>query len=361
MFPTEGAAGVTEGGRIAYRFARPTSYASALFTLPQHAPARDGGTLLGAPVLGDYELASRGDEFIEMVRQPHARNTGHGMPDALTFRSYSDLDQALQALGQGQVDVAPMTSFSDWHLEKFTQDPRLSSRDISIFGNLEFGQECQAMRSRQDLRRALGLALDRPRLASGFPGLVTPFRSQAAVWQADATLGSRSILADPRREDMRDRINALVKKREAFRPFAPAVVAERAAEFFDPDISSPFMLETAQVKGPGLPAITHVDGSARVQTVDQDVDPLFHALLTAFGGRTGTPVLLNTSFNMRGEPIVNSAADALACFVRSRLDLLVLGDFLIRRSDVPDWCVRRLLDAAPYKVPTASESVYTFF
>ncbi|MEU8539750.1 carbamoyltransferase N-terminal domain-containing protein [Streptomyces sp. NPDC048717] len=174
-------------------------------------------------------------------------------------------------------------------------------------------------------------------------------------------LGARSILADPRKDGMRDRINSLVKKREAFRPFAPAVVAERANEFFDLDIGSPFMLETAQVKGLGLPAITHVDGSARVQTVDKDADPLFHALLTAFGSRTGNPILLNTSFNMRGEPIVNSAADALACFVRSRLDILILGDFLVRRTDVPEWCAKRLLDAAPYKVPTASESVYTFF
>jgi carbamoyltransferase len=211
----------------------------------------------------------------------------------------------------------------------------------------------------QDFRGATPALVEATASALAEGSVVGWFQGRAEF--GPRALGSRSILADPRKEGMRDRINALVKKREAFRPFAPAVVAERATEFFDLEISSPFMLETAQVKGTGLAAITHVDGSARVQTVSRDVDPLFHALLTAFGGRTGTPILLNTSFNMRGEPIVNSAADALACFVRSRLDILVLGNFLIRRTDVPDWCVKRLLDAAPYKVPTASESVYTFF
>ncbi|MFG3284425.1 carbamoyltransferase [Streptomyces sp. NPDC048111] len=184
---------------------------------------------------------------------------------------------------------------------------------------------------------------------------------QGAAEFGPRALGSRSILADPRDDTMRDRINALVKKREAFRPFAPAVVAERCAEFFDLDVESPFMLETAQVRVEGLPAITHIDGSARVQTVAADVDGRFHGLLTAFGERTGFPVLLNTSFNMRGEPIVNTAADALACFVRSRLDVLVLDDQLIRRDDVPPAALHRLEQASPYRAPSVSETVYTFF
>lgn len=175
-------------------------------------------------------------------------------------------------------------------------------------------------------------------------------------------LGARSILADPREPGMRERINALVKKREAFRPFAPAVVAERCHEFFELAVPSPFMLETAQVReGLPLPAVTHVDGSARVQTVDRRVDPRFHALLTAFGARTGFPILLNTSFNMRGEPIVNSAEDALACFVRSDLDILVLGDTMLDRLTLPQRCADRLLEADPYLMPSIHESVYTFF
>jgi carbamoyltransferase len=149
-------------------------------------------------------------------------------------------------------------------------------------------------------------------------------------------LGSRSILADPRDPAMRDRVNRFVKKREAFRPFAPAVLREEAREHFDLDHDSPFMLETCQVRSSiSLPAITHVDGSARPQTVDAATHPRFHALLSAFKRRTGCPILLNTSFNLRGEPIVCSPVDALLCFVRSDLDCLVLEDLLLDRRDVP--------------------------
>ncbi len=149
-------------------------------------------------------------------------------------------------------------------------------------------------------------------------------------------LGARSILADPRDEGMRDRINALVKMREGFRPFAPAVLAERAREHFAIDHPSPFMLETCQVDSPfHLPAITHVDGSARLQTVDPRASPRFADLLRRFADRTGCPILLNTSFNMRGEPIVCTPEDAILCFARSRIDALVLEDFLIDRESIP--------------------------
>jgi carbamoyltransferase len=174
-------------------------------------------------------------------------------------------------------------------------------------------------------------------------------------------LGARSILADPRDPRMREHINALVKKREAFRPFAPAVVAERCHEFFEHAGPSPFMLETARVRDrAALPAITHVDGSARLQTVDARLDPRFHGLLTAFGARTGYPIVLNTSFNLRGEPIVCDPADALAAFVRCRLDALVIGDLLVRAEDVPAaW--REMVDLIPAAPPRAiSGDVYTF-
>ncbi|MCH6161602.1 carbamoyltransferase family protein [Streptomyces marispadix] len=174
-------------------------------------------------------------------------------------------------------------------------------------------------------------------------------------------LGARSILADPRDPGMRDRINALVKKREAFRPFAPAVVEERCAEFFELDGPSPFMLDTATVRqGAELPAITHVDGSARVQTVSSAQDRRFHGLLTAFAQRTGFPILLNTSFNMRGEPIVAQPADALVCFVRSDLDVLVLGDHMVLREDIPGHWAARLEELLPYRKPPISRDVYSF-
>jgi carbamoyltransferase len=150
------------------------------------------------------------------------------------------------------------------------------------------------------------------------------------------SLGARSILADPRGPRMRDRINALVKMREAFRPFAPAILEEEAQNHFQLDHPSPFMLETCQVISElELPAITHVDGSARVQTVDAATNPRFAALLREFFKRTGCPILLNTSFNMRGEPIVCNVVDAVACFVRSKLNLLVVEDMVIDRAGIP--------------------------
>jgi carbamoyltransferase len=149
-------------------------------------------------------------------------------------------------------------------------------------------------------------------------------------------LGGRSLLADPRDPEMRDRLNRLVKKREAFRPFAPSVLAAHAAGHFALDHPSPFMLETCPVTSPlDLPAVTHVDGSARPQTVDPAAAPRFAALLEAFRQRTGCPVLVNTSFNVRGEPIVASPVDALLCLGSTGIDALVLEDFLIDRERLP--------------------------
>ena len=161
---------------------------------------------------------------------------------------------------------------------------------------------------------------------------------------------------------MRDHVNAIVKKREAFRPFAPAVAAERCAEFFELDRPSPFMLETVQVRaGASLPAITHVDGSARIQTVDREVDPRFHELLTQFGKITGYPILLNTSFNMRGEPIVCSPADALLCFVMSGLDVLVVDDLLLLREHMPQRWEGLVAAVAPVIERGISSDVYALF
>ncbi|MFT5821730.1 MAG: carbamoyltransferase [Crocinitomix sp.] len=147
-------------------------------------------------------------------------------------------------------------------------------------------------------------------------------------------LGARSILGDPRNPDMRSIINQKVKKREGFRPFAPVILEEKAEIYFDLDHPSPFMLETCQVhKIHDLPSITHVDGSARVQTVNRKYSPLFAELLDAFEALTGCPILLNTSFNVRGEPIVNSPSDAIACFVNADLDALIIEESIIEREE----------------------------
>jgi carbamoyltransferase len=144
-------------------------------------------------------------------------------------------------------------------------------------------------------------------------------------------LGARSILADPRDPGIKDRLNREVKFREGFRPFAPSVLEEAMGDWFLSPRPSPFMLLTFPVKRRAeIPGIVHVDGSARVQTVARDVQP-FRALIEAFGARTGIPMVLNTSFNVRGEPIVRTPAEAITCFDRTGMDVLVMGDRVLEK------------------------------
>ncbi len=147
-------------------------------------------------------------------------------------------------------------------------------------------------------------------------------------------LGSRSILADPRDPEMNAKVNNAVKFREWWRPFAPSLLAEAAPEYLESAFDSPFMVVTAQVKPEKrsvIPAVTHVDGSARPQTVEQAVNPLYWRLISEFGKRTGVPVVMNTSFNLRGEAIVNSPSDAVRTFFSSGMDALVIGAFLVEK------------------------------
>ncbi len=151
------------------------------------------------------------------------------------------------------------------------------------------------------------------------------------------SLGSRSILADARNRDNWKRVNLKIKFRESFRPFAPAVLAEKASDWFDIDRESPYMLLVCQVKeGKEIPAVTHMDGSARLQTVTRASHPEFYDLIAEFDRHTGCPVLINTSFNVRGEPIVMSPDDAYLCFMRTDMDVLVLGNQILRKEEQPD-------------------------
>jgi carbamoyltransferase len=147
-------------------------------------------------------------------------------------------------------------------------------------------------------------------------------------------LGARSILADPRDPEMNAKVNNAVKFREWWRPFAPSMLAETAGEFIESAGDSPFMILTAQVKPEKrsvIPSVTHVDCSARPQTVEREVSPLYWRLIHEFGARTGVPVIMNTSFNLRGEPIVCSPTDAIRTFFSSGMDALVIGSFLVEK------------------------------
>ncbi len=143
-------------------------------------------------------------------------------------------------------------------------------------------------------------------------------------------LGNRSIIADPRRDDMKDILNARIKHREKFRPFAPSILQEATADYFDQSYPDPFMIKVYNVlpdKQKEIPAVTHVDGTGRLQTVDREHAPLYHRLISAFGDLTGTPVVLNTSFN-ENEPIVRTPAEAIDCFARTHMDALAIGNYL---------------------------------
>jgi len=148
-------------------------------------------------------------------------------------------------------------------------------------------------------------------------------------------LGNRSILADPRTAEMKDKLNKQVKHRQAFRPFAPVVLAERANEIFEGEDESPFMLLAKNVRPEWrdkIPAIVHVDGTARVQTIRQETNERLYRLLKEFDALTGVPVLINTSFNVKGEPIVETPRDAIQCFLSTGIDYLALHDILIAKS-----------------------------
>ena len=159
------------------------------------------------------------------------------------------------------------------------------------------------------------------------------FQGRAEV--GPRALGARSILADPRHAETKDVVNARVKRREAFRPFAPSVLDEHGAEFFEGYYPNPFMLLVQPVRPDRraqIPAVTHVDGTARLQSVTATENPLYHRLISRFAARTGVPVVLNTSFNLRGEPIVHRPAEAVADFLASDMDALFLGNLLATKT-----------------------------
>ncbi len=147
-------------------------------------------------------------------------------------------------------------------------------------------------------------------------------------------LGNRSILGDPRRADMKEILNLKIKRRESFRPFAPSILREDVSDWFEQDDDVPFMMEVFQIRAQKrsfIPAVTHVDGSGRLHTVEKDVNPRYHRLISQFKELTGIPIVLNTSFN-ENEPVVCYPEEALDCFLRTKMDLLVLGNFVIERK-----------------------------
>ncbi len=291
-----------------------------------------GGVALNCVANG--KLAEAG-VFDELWIQPAAGDAGGALGAAMLTAIERGARRPLDPAGRDAMSGSLLgPSYSDEHIASF-----LTSRGIP-FQRYEDGELAT--------RTAELLAQDK--VVGWFQGRME-FGPRA--------LGARSILGDARSPEMQSTMNLKIKFRESFRPFAPAVLAERAGEYFGLTQSSPYMLLVAGVQqrhriaesgvvANGLdrlkqhrstvPAVTHVDYSARVQTVEDDgVNPPFYRLLSEFDRITGSPVLVNTSFNVRGEPIVNTPEDAYTCFMRTNIDYLVLGNHLLAKQDQPQW------------------------
>jgi carbamoyltransferase len=165
-------------------------------------------------------------------------------------------------------------------------------------------------------------------------GLVVGWYQGRSEWGPRA-LGNRSILADPTRANMKDVINAKIKRREGFRPFAPTILQPAVSTYFEQDVFSPFMMHVVKLRPEWrerLPAITHVDGTGRLQSIARDTNPLYYDLIHSFGELSGIPIVLNTSFN-ENEPIVDTPEQAMSCFLRTGLDAICLGRYLVVKGE----------------------------
>lgn len=221
-----------------------------------------------------------------------------------------------------------------WVLNVILKGPRIEPMMHGYLGACFSDEQIEAYLSSQNMsyeKLSQDALLDKVTDCLIGGGVVGWFQGRAEF--GPRALGHRSIIADPRREDAKDILNLKIKRRESFRPFAPSILKERVAEYFEQDDNVPFMEKVFVIreqKRAQIPAVTHVDGTGRLQSVDANVEPLYHALISRFCDKTGVPILLNTSFN-ENEPIVNDPAHALDCFLRTKMDMLVLGNFVVKR------------------------------
>lgn len=251
----------------------------------------------------------------------HQQLQGNGNTSVLTVESSTPPSQPSQS-----------SSFnSRFHMKHAFYGPEFSEADYEALLSTEATRiaevNCQIIRfdSTDKLCRTTALAISEGKVIGWFQGRLE--------WGPRA-LGNRSILGDPRRANMKDILNEKIKRRESFRPFAPSILREEVAGWFETDDDVPFMMQVFQVREEqraSIPAVTHVDGSGRLQTVFKDTNPIYHQLITNFKELTGVPMVLNTSFN-ENEPVVCHPKEALDCFLRTKMDVLVLGKTMVRRD-----------------------------
>jgi carbamoyltransferase len=271
------------------------------------AAAGDAGGAIGAAAVVQAQLAEVRSQKSEVSKDKHAPISDLRPP---TSGSRLHLDDAYSG-----------PQFSDDEIRQLLRDRGLLSdlrppaSDLSVEHMTDSNELCS--------RTATAIAA----------GCVVGWFQGRMEWGPRA-LGNRSILCDPRRADMKEILNAKIKRRESFRPFAPSILRESVADWFEQDDDVPFMMEVFQIRAEKrslIPAVTHVDGSGRLQTVHRETNPLYHQLITTFHELTSVPLVLNTSFN-ENEPVVCRPEEALDCFLRTKMDVLVLGSHLIERK-----------------------------
>ena len=256
-------------------------------------------------------------------------------------RRFSNFRKVYVQSAAGDAGGAIGAAYAVWHrlgaARSFVMDhaywgPHFGSREIKalIAAKQRYiadaGCTVQETREEAELCRSVAAAIAQGRIIGWFQGRME--------WGPRA-LGNRSIVCDPRRADMKSILNAKIKRRELFRPFAPSVLAGSVLEWFEEDDAVPFMMQVFQIrpeKRAVVPAVTHIDGSGRLQTVCRDANPRFYQLIESFRDITGVPMVLNTSFN-ENEPVVCTPEEALDCFLRTEMDILVLGDVMVSRAN----------------------------
>ncbi len=292
-------------------------YEECFFHILNHLHKATGSTRLalaggcGMNSLANGKIFER-SPFREVFIQPAAGDAGGALGAALAVHHESGTSGRLPLMEHANLGPEYSEEYISRLLAK-TAELSGSSFRVSRFGDDD------------ELCRQVAERIER--------GLVTGWFQGRMEWGPRA-LGNRSIVVDPRRPDMKDILNAKIKRRESFRPFAPSILREAVGEYFETDADVPFMQQVFKIhpeKRAVIPAVTHVDGTGRLQTVTESQNPLYYRLIKEFGRRTGVPILLNTSFN-ENEPIVNKPEEALDCFLRTRMDVLVLGLTMIERT-----------------------------
>ena len=294
-------------------------YEECFFHILNHLHKSTGSTRLalaggcGMNSLANGKIFER-SPFREVFIQPASGDAGGALGAALSVYHESGRN--------GRLPVMEHANLGPQYSEEYVSLLLAKTPELSDGGG---GFRVRRFEEDGDLCRQVAERIER--------GLVTGWFQGRMEWGPRA-LGNRSIIVDPRRPDMKDILNAKIKRRESFRPFAPSILREAVGEFFETDTDVPFMQQVFRIrpeKRTVIPAVTHVDGTGRLQTVTEAQNPLYYRLIKEFGIRTGVPILLNTSFN-ENEPIVNKPEEALDCFLRTRMDVLVLGSTMIERT-----------------------------